>query len=112
MKKYLINSLVTAAALTTCLLQVGCVINPHDPNHEGHYSGADEIISDSAITAAVKGKYLADPNINALNIHVKTYNGQVTLTGIVPNTAMRNLAISLAQNTNGVTKVNSKLMVR
>jgi osmotically-inducible protein OsmY len=107
MKKYLIYSVAAAVIAAACIPQVGCVINAHD-----NCNGSDEVISDSAITAAIKGKYIADPNIKSLNIHVKTNNGHVTLTGIVPNIAMKNLAVSLAQNTDGVTKVHSKLIVK
>lgn len=110
MKKYLVYSITAATVLAGCFSQVGCVINA--PDHDDHYNSSDEVLSDSAITAAIKGKYIADPNIKALNIHVKTTNGYVTLTGIVPSKAMRDLALSLARNTDGVTNVNSKLMVR
>ncbi len=109
MKKYLVYTTTAAILIAGCLSQVGCVIAP---SNDDHYNSTEDIISDSAITAAIKGKYFADPNIKILNIHVKTVNGHVTLTGIVPSRAMRDLAISLAQNTNGVSYVDSKLMIR
>ena len=109
MRKYLVYTTTAAILVAGCLSQVGCVITP---SSDEHYNSTEDIISDSAITAAIKGKYFTDPNIKILNIHVKTVNGRVTLTGIIPSRAMRDLAISLAQNTNGVNHVDSKLMVK
>jgi len=109
MKNYLVYTTTAAILIAGCLSQVGCVITP---SSDEHYNSSEDIISDSAITAAIKGKYFTDPNIKTLNIHVKTISGRVTLTGIVPSRAMRDLAISLAKNTNGVSNVDSKLMVR
>ncbi|MBA8667534.1 BON domain-containing protein [Holosporaceae bacterium 'Namur'] len=68
-------------------------------------------VSDSAITASIKSEFLADSAINGLSIHVETKNGVVTLTGNVPSEDMKNRAISIAQNRDGVKKVNSKLKV-
>jgi hyperosmotically inducible protein len=108
----LATTIITTAALAICLSQTGCVMEcAHDEEGRPIHKH-DHIVSDSAVTAAIKSKYLTDPNIDSLNIHVKTIDGVVTLTGKVHSTTMRDLAISLARETEGVKKVNSKLIIR
>lgn len=68
-------------------------------------------VTDSAITAAIKSKFLRDTRINVLSIRVNTKKGIVTLKGKVPNDEMKEIAIAIAKNTNGVKKVISKLNV-
>lgn len=75
-------------------------------------STANNVISDSAITAAIKSKYLADSKVKGLQIHVTTINGKVTLTGQVPNDDMEENAIAIARDTDGVKEVISKLEVK
>jgi hyperosmotically inducible protein len=69
-------------------------------------------VSDTAITASIKAKYLADEQIKGLDIHVKTINGKVTLTGKVPSLDIEDHAISIAKNTDGVKEVISKLSIK
>jgi hyperosmotically inducible protein len=72
-------------------------------------STIQNIIPDTTITAAIKSKYLTDGRISGLNIHVETINGKVTLTGVVPNDDIEEIAELIAKNTNGVKEVISKL---
>jgi hyperosmotically inducible protein len=74
-------------------------------------SKAANLISDSSITSKIKAKYLADADIKALDVHVETTNGMVTLTGNVPNDYVKNHAISLAKDVEGVKEVKSKLAI-
>lgn len=66
-------------------------------------------VSDSAITAAIKAKYLVDDEIKGMNIHVKTVNGKVILTGKVDNASVEEHAILVALNTEGAKEVISRL---
>ena len=68
-----------------------------------------EVVSDAAITSAVKTKLLGDPDVKGLNIDVDTSNGVVTLTGVVHTAAERTEAIRLARNTTGVKNVKNNL---
>ncbi len=72
---------------------------------------ASESISDSAITAKVKAKYLADPEINPFNISVETNEGVVYLTGRVKTEDQKDEAEELAENTEGVKRVVNHLEV-
>ena len=68
-------------------------------------------ITDAAITAAVKTKLLADPAVSGLKISVDTATGIVTLTGKVSTRAAATRAETLAQETNGVRQVVSRLEI-
>lgn len=66
-------------------------------------------LTDAAITAAVKTKFLADTKVSGLNINVDTTNHVVTLTGPVHSAAEKAEALRLARTTKGVNRVVSKL---
>ena len=68
-----------------------------------------EVVSDAAITSAVKTKLLGDPDVKGLNIDVDTSNGVVTLTGVTHTAAERTEALRLARDTKGVKSVKNNL---
>lgn len=70
---------------------------------------AGEVVTDAAITSAVKTKLLGDPDVKGLNIDVDTSNGVVTLTGVVHTAAERTEALRLARATKGVKNVKNNL---
>lgn len=72
---------------------------------------AGEVITDAAITTAVKSKFLADSNVSGLKIDVDTTNGVVTLHGTVPTASEKRRAVELAKETNGVKSVKDDLKV-
>lgn len=69
-----------------------------------------EVVTDAAITSAVKTKLLGDPDVKGLNIDVDTKNGVVTLSGKVNTAAERAEALRLARTTKGVKRVTDKLV--
>ena len=68
-----------------------------------------EVVTDAAITSAVKTKLLGDPDVKGLNIDVDTSNGVVSLTGVVHTAAERAEALRLARTTKGVKNVKNNL---
>ncbi len=92
-------------ALSTVNIANACIT-------QSEKSTVKNMISDSAITASIKSDFLADSAINGLGIHVETTNGIVTLTGTVPSGDMKARAESIAQSTNGVKEVVSKLRIK
>lgn len=70
------------------------------------------IASDSAITSAIKLNYLEDSVLSVLDIHVKTINKEVTLSGAVLTEEEKERAIAIAKLTHGVKKVNSELKLK
>jgi hyperosmotically inducible protein len=68
-----------------------------------------EVLTDSAITTDLKAKYLAEPGVSGLDIHVDTTNGVVTLSGNVKTKAEMEKAMSIAHGTHGVKRVVNHL---
>lgn len=68
-------------------------------------------MTDPAITAAVKTKLLADPDVAGLRIDVDTQNSVVTLSGTVKTAAQKAEALRLARETTGVSSVTDRLTV-
>lgn len=69
------------------------------------------VVEDTAVTAAVKAKLAASPDLSALAISVTTHDGVVTLSGTVASPELVGRAILLALGTNGVREVNAKLEI-
>ncbi len=70
-----------------------------------------QTVSDMTSTASIKSKLYLNKNINGGNINIATLDGVVTLTGSVPTDVERELVVKIAQNTDGVTKVNNDLSI-
>src|SRR5688572_13409338 len=70
---------------------------------------AGETIDDAAITAAVKTKLAADPEVAAMDIDVDTTDGVVRLSGTVTSNNERSEAVDLARSTDGVRRVINDL---
>jgi osmotically-inducible protein OsmY len=68
-------------------------------------------VADATLTARVKARLIADPEVNALAIDVDTVNGVVTLNGRVKTEAQRAEAVELARGTEGVHTVNDLIQV-
>jgi osmotically-inducible protein OsmY len=72
-----------------------------------------ELVDDAIITSKVKASLVADPTVSALDIKVETSQGVVNLTGIVSSEQERQRAIRLAQDVEGVKRVEaSNLFVK
>lgn len=74
-------------------------------------------ITDIAITAKVKGKFIkeklfGDKDISAMSINVETNNGVVYLTGTADNQEQIDNAIKIAESVSGVKKVDSRVIVK
>ncbi len=70
-------------------------------------ASATQSVSDTLITSLIKTKYMQNPILKAFDIHVETTNGVVKLTGLTDSDSQYERAIILAENTNGVKKVDS-----
>ena len=70
-----------------------------------------EVLSDAAITSAVKTKFLAEPGVPGTSIDVDTNDHVVTLTGTVKSKAEAEKAVAVARDTKGVKRVVSHLKV-
>lgn len=68
---------------------------------------AQAVVSDTWITSKVKADFLADDSISGLDIEVETNKGVVSLSGVVPTAAERDLAVEKAKMVKGVTAVSA-----
>ncbi|MFN0124437.1 MAG: BON domain-containing protein [Blastocatellia bacterium] len=69
---------------------------------------AEEDLSDAAVLAKIKAKYVAE---GIIGTNVDVVNGSVTLKGEVDDKAEKDKAEMLARNTTGVKNVSSKLTI-
>src|SRR6185436_2019644 len=74
-------------------------------------SQAGQHIEDAWITAKVQSKYFVNSDIKSRKIDVDTKNGVVTLNGTVGTPAARDMAMNLARETDGVTRVTNNLKI-
>lgn len=72
---------------------------------------AGTAIDDTAITASVKAKLAADPDLKMLDISVETRAGRTVLRGTAPNAAARERATQIAAGVTGVSGVDNELKV-
>ena len=73
---------------------------------------AQRAVSEGSLTAKIKSKMALDDTIRAAAIDVDTAGGVVTLSGTVRSEAERARAVQLARETDGVTSVTDRLVVR
>lgn len=97
--------IAVATALTTLAVLPGCAVT-RGQESTGAY------IDDSAITAAVKAKFVENKQVDAIAISVETLNGTVMLSGFAKNDTERVTAESLARSVNGVKTVKNQIVVR
>lgn len=113
MKKFLS---ILGSGLVLCSL-TGCWLVAAGAGVEGGYIAAQEdrtageTFDDQTITASIKTKLLADPNVSGLDINVDTFKGNVTLKGFVKTDSEAQRAIELARSVGGVKSVNPRLIV-
>jgi len=72
---------------------------------------AGQQLDDAGLTAKVKSKLTADPEINPFDIDVDTQEGVVTLRGEVDDSETRHEAGKLARQTSGVRSVRNLIEV-
>ena len=93
---------VTAAALLT---MAGCAVTRNQET-VGAY------IDDTAITTAIKGRYLDNKDVDATSIRVETLNGTVMLSGFAKSATEKATAESIAWKANGVKSVKNEIAIR
>jgi hyperosmotically inducible protein len=71
----------------------------------------DEKLAEAALTGKIKAKIALDDTLKSADVHVRTTNGIVTLSGSVGTAAMRDRIIQLARETAGVKQVVNEITV-
>lgn len=101
-----LNSILTAAFLAASLgTVVGCASTATQ-------QGTGEYVDDSVITTKVKAAIFDDPVTKVLEIKVKTFKGEVQLSGFVSSREAANRAIELARGVKGVTSVKDDMQIK
>jgi hyperosmotically inducible protein len=101
-----LNSILTAAILAASLgTVVGCASTAKQ-------QGTGEYVDDSVITTKVKAAIFDDPVTKVLEIKVKTFKGEVQLSGFVSSREAANRAIELARGVKGVTSVKDDMQIK
>ena len=72
---------------------------------------SENIAGDTAITAKIKVELVRAPDLKSTDISVHTTDGQVTLTGTVPEPQQIEQAAKVAGGVDGVRNVDNKLIV-
>jgi hyperosmotically inducible protein len=71
-----------------------------------------EYVDDSALTAKVKGEFVRDPVVKALEVKVETFKGIVQLSGFVDTPDQKNRAEQIARSTPGVQGVKNNIAIK
>ena len=79
---------------------------------DGYNKSTGEVIDDAAVTTKVKSALLGDPDVKGLAVKVKTYRGEVQLSGFVSTQAEKDRAGQVAQGVNGVQSVRNDIVVK
>lgn len=97
--------LILALVVTLCsALLVSC----YTP--AGRSTG--EVVDDASITTQVKTSLLANKLLEGIAISVKTFSGEVTLTGAVDTPEQVSKASEVAYSVRGVKKVNNLITMK
>ena len=96
-----------AAALASIVLVTasGCAVT-RGQESVGAY------VDDTAITTAVKARFIDNKLVDAISINVETLNGTVMLSGFAKSSIEKTTAESLAWKVNGVKQVKNEIAVR
>lgn len=95
---------VTAAVLALATI-TGCAVT-RGQESVGAY------VDDTAITTAVKARFLDNKTVDTMAISVETLKGTVMLSGFAKSPAEKSVAESLAWKVNGVRAVKNEIAVR
>jgi len=99
------NSLATIATSIVLLVASGCAVT-RGQESVGAY------VDDTAITTAVKARYIDNKEVDATSIRVETLNGTVMLSGFAKSATEKTTAETLAWKVNGVKAVKNELAIR
>jgi hyperosmotically inducible protein len=99
------NTLATTAAVFALIATAGCAVT-RGQQSVGTY------VDDSAITTAVKARFVENKQVDAASISVETMKGTVMLSGFAKDMTEKNTAATLAWKVEGVKAVKNEIAVR
>ena len=99
--KFIAPSLIALAMLTLS----GCAVT-RGQETTGAY------VDDTAITTAVKARFVENKLVDAISISVETLNGTVMLSGFAKSMEEKTTAEALTRKVNGVRMVKNEIAIR
>ena len=99
------STLVLAIAAMVTLTTTGCAVT-RGQETVGAY------VDDTAITMAVKARFVENKQVDAVAISVETLKGTVLLSGFAKNSNEKTTAEALARKVEGVRVVRNEIVVR
>ncbi|WP_341676473.1 BON domain-containing protein [Niveibacterium sp. SC-1] len=75
-------------------------------------NAAGKVLDDTAITASVRAKIVAEPDLSNMDVKVDTKEGVVTLDGKAKSADAKDRATLVARSVDGVKDVNNNLSVQ
>jgi len=99
------TTLAAAAAVIALIAMPGCAVT-RGQQTTGAY------VDDSAITTAVKARFVEAKEVDASSISVETLNGTVMLSGFAKNATEKASAETLTWKVDGVKAVKNQIAVR
>jgi hyperosmotically inducible protein len=99
------NTLAAIAATVALLSTAGCAVT-RDQESVGAY------IDDTAITTAVKARFVENKDVDATAISVETMKGTVMLSGFAKSAKEQDMATELAKKVKGVKSVKNETVIR
>lgn len=94
-----------AVCLTVTSVFLGCA-------GDRYQQSTGEMVDSAAITAKVKAALLDDPEVSGLAVKVKTYRGEVQLSGFVDTEAQKKKAEEISVGVDGVRTIRNDLVVK
>ena len=105
------DGVVVASGAVEIMLGAALVVLPGCAVSRGQ-STVGQYVDDTAITTAVKARFVEAKSVDATAISVETLNGTVMLSGFAKNATEKGAAESLARSVNGVKEVRNEIVVR
>ena len=99
------RALAFAALAGITVIGSGCAVGRGQETVGGY-------VDDTAITTAVKAKYVEDKTVAASSISVETLNGAVQLSGFAKSSAEKAQAETIARGVKNVKSVRNDIVVR
>jgi hyperosmotically inducible protein len=99
------NTFIAAATALTLLATAGCAVT-REQETVGAY------VDDTAITTAVKARFVDSKQVDASSISVETLNGTVMLSGFAKSSTEKTAAEEQTWKVDGVKAVKNQIVVR
>ena len=102
---HLRTTLAAMATAAVLIVMSGCAVT-RGQESVGAY------VDDTAITTAVKARFVDNKEVDATSISVETLNGTVMLSGFAKSGAERTTAENLTRKVEGVKSIKNEIAVR